>query len=202
MANFGSRPADLFDMLVVAGPDVSFANEPLDVGPGPVGALLVAAMHDHDDGIPFEEPGAAPDALKGEPVIDVEGEMAPGAQGAGGGLDHAAEILAVGDVVQGIELAGDEVNGLGEAEIAHVGVDDFDGESGLLCLLASDAAHFRGEVHGVDANAELGEENGEGSRPAAEFAGGFHIGQERAEDALAGHFEGAAQFEEMIVVFG
>jgi len=202
MADFGGAPADLFHMLMLTRPRFALADEPLNVGPGFVRALLVAAVHDHGNRVLFEEPCRAPHIFEGGPVVDIEGEVAAGMEGAGGATHHLAEIALVGDVIEGIEFTGDEIDGAREAEVAHVGAEDLYGQAGVADFLAGDAAHVFGKVDGVDADAELGEGEGESAGAAAEIAGGLHFGQQGFDDGLAGGFEGPAKLEEVIVVAG
>jgi hypothetical protein len=199
--DFAVGPADFFHPLTVPAPAVSFAEEPIDVTPGPAPRVVLIA-HNQDDAGFLEPHGAAPVTAEASRVIHIEEEVASGAERAVNGARDRSKVGFSRDVIQGVAFAGDKVNGFGKAERPHVGVEDADGSVRGIRFTARDAAHVRRQIDSVDLLRGAGERKRSGSGPAGKVARGFDVRQNLAQDAAACRIDrGANGREKLVVVF-
>lgn len=90
------------------------------MGPAAIPWAVVASMHHQRHAGLFHPPGTGPDGFKCHAIIDVEVEMAAGAQGARHSPCDQRQVALSRHMIERIEFAQDKVHRLREPEMPHV----------------------------------------------------------------------------------
>src|SRR5206468_9811338 len=122
-------------------PAATFANKPFKVEPASLALCIQAAVRDEAEVAVIFPAGYGQISLISRPHVQVKVEPAAGAEGAGDHAKGAPEVAFARQVIEGIELATDQVHQLRQAEAAQIGAEYADGHNCLLGFPARLAAH-------------------------------------------------------------
>ena len=170
-------------------------------------ARVVGALDQERHAGAFQKHGLGPKTLEGAPIVHVEEEVSAGAERAGGGTGGQGEFGPAGQVIQGVAVAQDEIDGAGQGEASHVGLVDGEGRAeagaGGAGVGACQAAHGGRGVQGEGADAAGGKSEGRVAGAAGQVAGRLNCGEDVVKDAVAGGLEPLAmEGKEGVVVGG
>ena len=179
-------PGNVINGFPLMPPELPHRNEPIESEDPGAAPAVVAAAQEQLELVLLHPFGHVELLAERSGRVEVKEEPAAGAQGASHGAEDGEEIGSAGEVVQGGELAGDEVNRAGEAEAAHVGAENAHGEARAAGLVAADAAESRREVDGVDLEAVAGKVECGFAGAASEIASGANPAQRFSENSLSG----------------